>query len=166
MVQSADGNRPSLKNLAMNTTNTPLITSMISVNIPAPLPARRDTFVAPVPPEPVSRTSPPSVARTIRYPEGIEPIKYAIARITRKRKRTKPHFAGFPLKLMRKETITIGPNHATKNYCRLPILDCQLESLAMVDCQPFILPRLQPGARSATSFKEPFLTVSLTRSRY
>ena len=63
---------------ATTTATNPFNASNINVNTPAALPARRETFVAPVPPEPVSRTSPRPVARTIKYPNGIDPIKYAI----------------------------------------------------------------------------------------
>jgi hypothetical protein len=49
------------------------------------LPARRETLVAPVPPEPVCLISSPARARTIRKPNGIEPSKYARMTINKKR---------------------------------------------------------------------------------
>ena len=61
----------------MMTAAPPFNASSASVNTPAARPARRVTLVAPVPPEPVSRTSPPPLKRTIKYPKGIEPRRYA-----------------------------------------------------------------------------------------
>ena len=49
--------------------------NLAHVNTPAAFPARRETFVAPVPPEPASLTSSPCVARTIKYPNGIDPSR-------------------------------------------------------------------------------------------
>jgi hypothetical protein len=54
------------KTIAHSTATAPFNASSTSVEIPAPLPARRETFVAPVPPDPVSRTSAPTYFRTIR----------------------------------------------------------------------------------------------------
>lgn len=51
---------------ANNTAAVPLQASSNNVKTPAPLPARRETFVAPVPPDPVSLMSAPESARTIR----------------------------------------------------------------------------------------------------
>src|ERR1043166_811143 len=69
--------------LAIRTAAAPFIASSTSVRTPADFPARRETFVAPVPPDPVSLTSAPLVARTIKYPNGIEPSRYATITISR-----------------------------------------------------------------------------------
>lgn len=63
---------------AINTAAAPFNASSTSVKIPAALPARRETFVAPVPPDPVCLISAPTCLRTIKYPNGIEPSRYAI----------------------------------------------------------------------------------------
>src|SRR6185369_687128 len=62
---------------AMTTAAPPFNASSTRVTTPATFPARRETFVAPVPPDPVCLISAPILPRTIRYPNGIDPIRYA-----------------------------------------------------------------------------------------
>src|SRR6185437_2853351 len=63
---------------AISTAAAPFAASSSNVNTPAIFPALRETFVAPVPPEPVSLISAPILPRTIKYPNGIDPSRYAI----------------------------------------------------------------------------------------
>jgi hypothetical protein len=58
-----------------STAAVPFNASSNSVTTPAVFPARRETLVAPVPPDPLCLMSPPCFKRTIKYPNGIDPIK-------------------------------------------------------------------------------------------
>ena len=66
---------PSAQRLAIRTAAYPFAASSSKVRRPAPSPALRATFAAPIFPLPCSRISSPSPAFTIRKPNGIEPSK-------------------------------------------------------------------------------------------
>src|SRR5690348_1768288 len=68
---------PCIQLAAIHTAEYPFPASSSSVITPAVFPATRLTFVAPMFPLPDSRTSAPRDIFTIRYPNGIDPRKYA-----------------------------------------------------------------------------------------